>query len=111
MAIEALKAIGTKIASKISAPKAEKAANVAVKDGAKMMAAGQDAAAVQGRAMVKPYVKPEMKTAKIKQENMMAASGGGGNVNPTYTESPVMPGGSMGGNARSYNVWGDVWGE
>ena len=107
MAIEALKAIGTKLASTISAPKAEKAVSVAVKDGEKMIAAGQDAAAVQGRAMVKPYVKPEMKSIKVKQEQMMAASGGGGT--PVMTESDSgMP--SM-ARSSNYNAWGDVWGE
>lgn len=110
MAIEALKAIGTKIASKISAPKAEKAASVAIKDGEKMMAAGQDAAAIQGKAMIKPYVKPEMKTTNIKKENMLAASGGDPNTNPTVQSSPDMPGGSFGARSSS-NVWGDVWGE
>ncbi|MCR5265275.1 MAG: hypothetical protein K6E29_01610 [Cyanobacteria bacterium RUI128] len=107
MAVEAIKALGQKFVSKISSKKAEAAAEVAIKDGEKALATAQDAAAVQGRAMVKPYVKPQMETANIRKESMQAASGGGGT--PVMTESDSgIPSMSRG---RGYDAWGDVWGE
>ena len=76
MKTEAIKAMGNVMTNSIkSAVKAEAPVAQAVKGGEKLMAAGQDAAAVQGRAMVKPYVKPEMQVVKLEKENLRAASG------------------------------------
>lgn len=83
MKTEAIKAMGNVMTNSIkSAVKAEAPVAKAVKGGEKLMAAGQDAAAVQGRAMVKPYVKPEMKVVKLEKENLRAASGYNGGKNP-----------------------------
>jgi hypothetical protein len=73
LSINAIKELATKA---ISPKKAEKAAEVSIKDGERMIANGQDAAAIQGRAMVKPYEKPQMEKANLTKENTKAASGG-----------------------------------
>ena len=105
MAVEALKVLGSKLGSKISPKKAEKAAEASIKDGEKMLATGQDAAAVQGKAMLKPYQKPEMETINLKEENTRAASGNwgdhGGGSDDGYDDIPDV------NEARSYSIWGN----
>ncbi|MCM1265219.1 MAG: hypothetical protein NC200_03385 [Candidatus Gastranaerophilales bacterium] len=104
MKAEGIKAIGNVITNTIKTVTNSKAVTrESVKGGEKLMAAGQDAAAVQGRAMVKPFVKPEMEV-KMEKQNLKAASGGGydhgGDVDPTP---------DRGG---SHRAWGhDLWEE
>ncbi len=73
LSINGIKQLATKA---ISPKKAEVAAEASIKDGERMIANGQDAAAIQGRAMVKPYEKPQMEKANLTKENTKAASGG-----------------------------------
>ena len=75
MAIEALKPIKTAVTRALSSNKSQKVAEATVKDGERMLANGQDAAAIQGRAMVKPFEKPSMEKANLKSQNTKAASG------------------------------------
>lgn len=63
----------------ISPKKAEKVAESTIKDGNKLMAAGQDASAIQGKAMIKEYKKPEIEIIKVDEADMKAASN---NPNP-----------------------------
>ena len=105
MAVEAIKAIGQKFVSKINSKSAEKAATVAVKDGEKALATAQEAAAVQGKAMVKPYIKPQTTDIKVKQTNLMAASG---NTNPVVSSSPDMPGAGA-REYHNYSIWDNEW--
>lgn len=78
MTVEALKSLGTQIATKINMPKAEKAAEASIIEGGeRMLANGQDAAAMHGRTMLKTYKKPEIEVFNIKEEDTIAASGGG----------------------------------
>ena len=107
MAVEAIKALGQKFVSKINPKKAEKAAEVSIKDGERMIANGQDAAAIQGRAMVKPYQKPEMEKVNLKKENTQAASGNwgdhGGGSDDGYDDIPDV------NEARSTSIWDSGW--
>jgi hypothetical protein len=76
MKAEAINSMKSVITNTIkSASKNEAVAKNTVKDGAKMIAVGQDAAAAQGKAMIKPYVKPEMEVIDMKKGNLKAASG------------------------------------
>ncbi len=74
MKLEMVNAVKNTVVNMVSPKKAEKAASVAIKDGERMIANGQDAAAAQGKAMLKPYVKPEMEVVEIKKSNLKAAS-------------------------------------
>ncbi len=108
MKTEAIKAMGNVMTNSIkSAVKAEAPVAHAVKGGEKLMAAGQDAAAVQGRAMVKPYVKPQMTEVKMEKQNLKAASGGGydqgGDIDPTPDRGSSSIWGEDG--ARSHDLW------
>lgn len=105
MKTEAIKAMGNVITNSIkSAPKAEAHVAKSVKGGEKLMAAGQDAAAVQGRAMVKPYVKPEMKVVELEKQNLRAASGyeGGKDLDDIDFQSMDDAGSSW---ANSSSIW------
>jgi len=111
MKAEAIKSIGNVITRAISGSAKAEAAPVshAVKGGEKLMAAGQDAAAVQGRAMVKPYAKPEMTEVKMEKKNLKAASGFDNNSTDGGFEEPV--------SSSSKSFWdedywdsNDVWG-
>ena len=105
MAVEALKSLGSKLGSKISPKKVEKAADVSIKDGERMIANGQDAAAIQGKAMLKPYQKPEMEVINLEKEDTMAASGNwgdhGGGSDDGYDDIPDV------NEARSHSIWGN----
>ena len=102
MKTEAIKAMG----NVMTAVKAEAPVAHAVKGGEKLMAAGQDAAAVQGRAMVKPYVKPEMQVVKLEKENLRAASGYDGGKDPDFDfQSADDAAGSAWDKAGEFSVW------
>ena len=108
MKTEAIKAMGNVMTNSIkSAVKAEAPVAHAVKGGEKLMAAGQDAAAVQGRAMVKPYVKPEMQVVKLEKENLRAASGYHGGQDPDFDFQSVddAAAGSPWDKAGEFSVW------
>ena len=111
MKSEAIKLVSNSIKSAV-APKAEKVIAVS-KDGEKAMAVAQDAMAAQGKAMVKKaYVKPQTLTVEIKHQELMAASGNGGNTH--WTDD----GGGTGGRpddgsgwVKSHSIWdeGSEW--
>lgn len=106
MKTEAIKAMGNVMTNSIkSAVKAEAPVAHAVKGGEKLMAAGQDAAAVQGRAMVKPYVKPEMQVVKLEKENLRAASGYDGGKDLPDIDYESADNGSMWDKAGEFSVW------
>lgn len=108
MKTEAIKAMGNVMTNSIkSAVKAEAPVAHAVKGGEKLMAAGQDAAAVQGRAMVKPYVKPEMQVVKLEKENLRAASGynGGNDPDSNFQSVDDAAAGSAWDKAGEFSVW------
>ena len=108
MKAEGIKVIGNIVTNAIkSSSKSEAVAKETVKGGERLMAAGQDAAAVQGRAMVKPYVKPQMTEVKMEKQNLKAASGGGydqgGDIDPTPDRGSSSIWGEDG--ARSHDLW------
>lgn len=108
MKTEAIKAMGNVMTNSIkSAVKAEAPVAHAVKGGEKLMAAGQDAAAVQGRAMVKPYVKPEMQVVKLEKENLRAASGYPGGNDPDFDFQSVDDAAAVSpwDKAGEFSVW------
>lgn len=108
MKTEAIKAMGNVMTNSIkSAVKAEAPVAHAVKGGEKLMAAGQDAAAVQGRAMVKPYVKPEMQVVKLEKENLRAASGYQGGNDPDFDFQSVDDAAAVSpwDKAGEFSVW------
>lgn len=70
--ITAMKSVVTDM---ISPKKAEKAAaKMAKEGGAAKLETAQASLDAQGRAIVKPYVKPSMETAKVEEKNMRASS-------------------------------------
>ena len=104
MKTEAIKAVSNVMSRAISSSaKAEtSAASHAVKGGEKLMAAGQDAAAIQGKVLVKKaYVKPEMTEVKMDKQNLKAASGGGYDGGGDWEP---MPGGGR-SEAKSNSFW------
>ena len=106
MKAEAIKLVSNSIKSAV-APKAEKAVVISMNDGKKSLASAQDAMAAQGKAMVKKaYVKPQTLTVEIKHQELMAASGNGGNTH--WTDD----GGGTGGRPDDGSGWvkeGSFW--
>ena len=87
----------------ISPKKAEKVAtNVIKESGAAKLESAQDAMASQGKAMVKPYVKPNMEVAKVEEKNMRASSdrwdGGDESGRDDYR-----------GSRYSNDIWDEGW--
>ncbi|MCM1265927.1 MAG: hypothetical protein NC200_06980 [Candidatus Gastranaerophilales bacterium] len=94
------------VSSKITSAVKSKGSQELVKDGEKLISSAQDATAAQGKAMVKPYVKPEIKNVNLDKKNLKAASGG---EIPFHPSSPdVTPPGGPG-----LGYWidkiGDLW--
>ena len=73
-----IQSVKNSVLSMISPKKADKMAATAIKDGEKLMAAGQDASAIQGKAMIRPYEAPEMRKVNLNRTKTQASSGGGG---------------------------------
>lgn len=109
--VGAVKDVATRILSRPARKEAAAVTNT-VKDGEKLMAAGQDAVAAQNKAMV--YVKPEMDVVKMDKQNLKAASGGYGNYDrgSSYGGSDDLSsdiGGSGGSRANRHSIWDDAW--
>lgn len=89
------------IAKAFSPKKAEAAAEVAIKDGSKMLADGQKAADAQGRAMI-GYEAPKMGKVNLDKKNTKAASGFG------EISDETIGGGSAGAPAYSQSEWDEA---
>lgn len=68
MKTEAIKLMKNVVKSNVT-ERAEKAVSNSIKDGAEKLAKSQDAMSVQGKAMLKKYEKPEMKTIDFMAED------------------------------------------
>ena len=83
-----IQAVKSSLLSMISPKKADKVAATAIKDGEKLMAAGQDASAMQAKAMIKPYEAPKMEQVNLNRTKTQGSSGGTGGGKDPWEEDP-----------------------